>query len=154
MALSIDTCNDIEKYEEAVFAGLNAKKTVSAGIALIFGGFVGFMLITLAHWPPILAVYGATPVTCIGIVMGFYEKDGMTLFQMIRNKMRRNQNKPICYRSTENKEEYEKHEKDTSVKTKEEADAEFERIKKLVIYGVIGSVSALILIIILLLILV
>ena len=38
MALSIDTCNDIEKYEESVVAGLNARKSIYAVVGVLLGG--------------------------------------------------------------------------------------------------------------------
>lgn len=152
MALSIDTCHDIEKYEESVVAGLNAKKTIYVIIALACGGVISLLLAYLAHWHMIFCVYGATPITGIIIMLGFYEKDGMDFIGLIKNKLQRNQNKPICYMSTETKSEYEKHNKNDAdfIQTKEEADKEFERIKKIVILGIIGAIVFVILIIVLL----
>lgn len=151
MALSIDTCNDIEKYEEAVIAGMNAKKSIMAIIAVACGGIVTLMLSLLLHLELILCIYAATPVTGLIIVLGFDEKDGMSLFQRMKNKSRKNQDKPICYMSTETKAEYEKHGKaETAAKTKEEVDAEFEKIKKMAVFGGIGAAALVILIIVLL----
>ena len=152
MALSIDTCHDIEKYEESVMAGLNAKKTIYTILALVCGGAVSLILFYLLHWHMIFCVYGATPITGIVIMLGFYEKDGMNFIGMMKNRFQKNQNKPICYISTETKLEYEKHDKEVIkvAQTKEEADKEFEKVKKIVILGMIGAIVVVILIIVLL----
>ena len=156
MALSIDTCNDIEKYEESVVAGLNAKKTICVAIALVCGGITSLMLYYLLHWQMIFCVYGATPITGVVIMFGFYEKDGMDFIGMLKNRLQKNQNKPICYISTETKSEYERHNKDIVkvAQTKEDADKEFEKIKKIAIIGTIGAISVVILIIVLLIVLI
>ena len=156
MALSIDTCNDIEKYEEAVVAGLNAKKTICVTIALICGGISSLILYYLLHWQMIFCVYGATPITCVVIMFGFYEKDGMNFIGMLKNRLQKNQNKPICYISTETQLEYERHNKDIVKvsQTKEDADKEFEKMKKLAIIGIMGAISVVILIIVLLIVLI
>jgi hypothetical protein len=153
MALSVDTCNDIEKYEESVVAGLNAKKTAYTAVAILVGGVFGLLVYYFFHLPMILCVYAATPATGIVIMLGFYERDGMTLLQLMKNKKRKNQNKPICFVSTETKAEYEKRQKDIAVQTAEDADAEFEKIKKMVIYGAIGAVGLIVLVIVLLVVL-
>lgn len=150
MALSIDTCNDIEKYEESVVAGLNAQKSICAVIAVACGGVFGLLLGFIAHLPMMVCVYGATPITCVIIVVGFYEKDGMNFIQAAKNKRRKNQNKPICYISTETKAEYEKHSKEVTVQTTEAKDAEFERIKKMVIIGACAAGGIFVLVIVLL----
>lgn len=153
MALSIDTCHDIEKYEESVVAGLNAKKTAYSAVAIFCGGLFGLLVYYLWHIPMTLCVYAATPITGLIIVIGFYEKDGMSFWKIMQNKLNNNQNKPICYGSTETKTEYEKHNKDAAVQTKEDADAEFEKIKKMVIGGCIGAAVLVVLIIVLLIVL-
>jgi len=148
MALSIEPCHDVEKFQEAVFAGLNAKKTIYLIIALLCGGMVALILMLIINLHPLLSVYAAAPVSFTVMAMGIYEKDGMNLFQLIKNRRSKNQNKPIGYVSTETKLEYEKHGKEAVVQDKEAADAEFEKLKKLFIGFGVGAVLLVILIIV------
>lgn len=148
MALSIDSCHDVEKFEESVIAGLNAKKTGYLAIALACGGTVALILILIVKIPMLLGVYGAAPLSFAIMAMGLYEKDGMNMFQLMKNRRSKNQNKPIGYVSTETKMEYEKHGKVEVVQDKETADAEFEKLKKLFIGIGIGAVLLVVLIVV------
>lgn len=148
MALSIDPCHDVEKFEESVIAGLNAKKTVYLAIALACGGTVALILILVAKLPMLLGVYGAAPVSFVIMILGLYEKDGMNMFQLMKNRKSKNQNKPISYSSTESKTNYEKHGKVEVVQDKATADAEFEKLKKLLIGAAIGIVLLVVLIVV------
>lgn len=153
MALSIDPCHDVEKFQESVIAGLNAKKTIYLVIALLCGGTIALVFMLLVNMHPLISVYAAAPASFFVLAMGLYEKDGMNMFQLIKKGRSKNQNKPIGYVSTETKTEYEKHGKVVAVQDKETADAEFERLKKMMIYGGVGAVLVIVIVIVLLVVL-
>lgn len=152
MSMLIDSCNDIQKYEESVVAGLNWKKTVYAGIAVVVGGVLALLLVVFFHIPIIFGVYGATPLSGLIIVIGFYEKDGMTFMQIMKKKLCRSQSGPVLYSSTETAFEYEIKAKQT-VTVVEDPDEEFERVKRMILRGAIIAALILISVIVLLVVL-
>lgn len=101
MGLTIDMCRDIEKYEEGVVMGLNAKKSICVIIAAFVGAGMVALFYKVLGWNLIVSVYAMIPFCGVVILSGFYTSNGLTFGQMIRRKLKRANEKPLLYKSTE-----------------------------------------------------
>ena len=96
MGLTIELCNDIEKYEENVVGGFNIRKTLTIFIAVLIGAATMAFSYFVLHLPIIVSVYVMIPVLIPVVFKGFYGKQSSllkTFKQMYAKK------KPLVYRS-------------------------------------------------------
>lgn len=150
MALNIDTNKDIEEFKETVLAGQDLRNSIWMIVSLLVGGMVSLILYFKYNVQITLAVYAAIPFTATIYILGTYKKDGMTLLQSIRHKLRKSDNVNIVYSSTENEEEYKKHNVQSVAVTKEDNDAYFMKLVKIAISVAIIAVVLVIVVIVLL----
>ena len=98
MGLTIELCNDIEKYEENVVGGFNIRKTLTIFVAVLIGaGTMAFSYFVL-HLPIIVSVYVMIPVLIPVVFKGFYGKKS-SFIKMLKQMYTKK--KPLVYRSTE-----------------------------------------------------
>lgn len=107
MGLTIDMCRDVEKYEEGVVMGLNAKKSICVIIAALTGAGIVALFHKVFGWSLVVSVYAMVPFCGVIILSGFYTSNGLTFWQMIRRKLKRANEKPLFYKSTECRAVYE-----------------------------------------------
>lgn len=107
MGLTIDMCRDVEKYEEGVVMGLNAKKSICVIIAALTGAGIVALFHKVFGWSLVVSVYAMVPFCGVIILSGFYTSNGLTFWQMIRRKLKRANEKPLFYKSTECRSVYE-----------------------------------------------
>lgn len=107
MGLTIDMCNDIEKYEESVLIGMNAKKTLYFIAAAVVGIGAMFLFYKVFHWNLIISAYAMMPFSGIIILSGFSSQNGLTLGQTVLRRLKKTNYKPLTYCSTENRKNYE-----------------------------------------------
>ncbi len=115
MGLTIDMCHDVEKYEEGVVMGLNAKKSLCVIIAVFTGAGVAALFYKVLGWSLVASVYAMIPFCGVIILSGFYTSNGLTFLQLIRRKLQRVNEKPLFYKSTECRAVYEAAAPETAV---------------------------------------
>lgn len=100
--MKIKVNKDIEKYDGGVFYGLSLRQCVYALIALLIG--TGIVVgLSMKGISLTVAVYIAMPIVFPIAYNGFYQKNGMTFFQVQKRKMRLLfGRRELLYQSTEN----------------------------------------------------
>ncbi len=81
--LSIDINRDIEKYEEAVIAGFNGKKSLALVACVGIGGGLGFLMYYKFHVNMNLIALIIIPILSPIILVSFGTKDGMTFKEQL-----------------------------------------------------------------------
>ena len=99
MGLTINMCNDVEKYEEAVMGGFNLRKTLYVILGVIAGGVTMAVSYFLLHIPILASVFIMIPVVIMVVSRGFFEGGSGSLIKEILSM--RKKRKPLTYRSTE-----------------------------------------------------
>lgn len=150
----IDSNNDIEEYEQNVVAGLNSKKTLYMVAAVGIMVILSVILYFAFKMSLVLCIYTASPIAAVVVVIGFYEKDGMSFLQRMKKK-RGNSNKTIAYVSTENRSTYIEYNDMGKVIAEQAAEAkdEFEKTLIMLKRAAVGIVLIIILVVILLVVL-
>lgn len=98
MGLTIELCNDIEKYEENVVGGFNIRKTLTIFISVLIGARTMAFSYFVLQLPIIVSVYVMIPVLIPVVFKGFYGKQS-SLIKMFKQMYTKK--KPLVYRSTE-----------------------------------------------------
>lgn len=132
MGLTIDMCRDVENYEEGVVMGLNAKKSICVIIAAFTGAGIVALFYKVFKWSLLVSVYAMIPFCGVIILSGFYTSNGLTFWQMIRRKLKKVNEKPLFYKSTECRSVYESaaFEPADSIVTAEDKRSEIDRMMK------------------------
>lgn len=87
--LSVNMNQDVEKYQESVAAGLNAKQTIAALLALIVGTCIICILYFAFELPLVIDIYIAIPV-CIPIILPALGRQyGLSVMERIRQSNKR-----------------------------------------------------------------
>lgn len=104
--MKIKVNKDIEKYDGGVFYGLSLRQCIYALIALLIG--TGIVVgLSMKEVSLTVAVYIAMPVVFPIAYNGFYQKNGMTFFQVQKRKMKLLFGKrELLYQSTEDPDLY------------------------------------------------
>lgn len=120
----IEINKDIESYKESVAMGFTAKQLVYSIASVIAGG--GVVLLLYSHIGLTASVYVAVPIATPIALGGFYSRNGMGFFEVMRRKFRMLFfNRPLIYISTEceevlqeyQKKEVKRHKKVKQIKT-------------------------------------
>lgn len=153
MGLTVEMCHDIESYKEDVIVGFDWKKSIYIVVAAAVGVGTIFFFYKILGWSMFISVYAASPFSGLIILSGFYQKNGLTFLQMLRRKIKKVNEQPLVYRSTECRRIYEAALLSDSedVPSDQEQTAEIEKqLRKLKIglaVGVVMMVLAIVLII-------
>lgn len=102
--LSITINYDVEQYQESVLAGLNARQTLAAVLALMTGTGLVCLLSFRFGLPVDMSIYISMPF-CIPIILpALGRKNGLTIWQRFaRGSFHRR--KKLLYGSTESRNE-------------------------------------------------
>lgn len=96
----IEINKDIESYKESVAMGFTAKQLVYSIASVIAGG--GVVLLLYSHIGLTASVYVAVPIAAPIALGGFYSRNGMGFFEVMKRKFRiLFFNRPLMYVSTE-----------------------------------------------------
>ncbi|MGN1196799.1 MAG: PrgI family protein [Acetatifactor sp.] len=152
----IEINKDIDRYKESVVMGLTAKQLIFSVASVVAGGGIVLLLYRYIGLTP--SVYVAIPVAAPIALGGFYSFNGMNFYEVMDRKIRMLfANHPLTYISTEGEavikefmqEEAAKGMKDKKKKEKasqiKENKKEFEAVKKKTKKMVIGTVMAMVL---------
>lgn len=131
MGLSVDMCHDVEKYEESIAMGLNAKKFLYFAVAAVAGGLSVLLFYKVFKWHIMASVYGMMPISGVIVMTGFYTSNGMTFGQILKRRFKKTNSKPLVYKSTECRKLYEKLNEIETVSIGKTADAQSEINKML-----------------------
>lgn len=99
MGLTINMCNDVEKYEEAVMGGFTLKKTLYVILDVIAGGGTMAISYFLLNIPILASVFIMIPVVILVVSKGFFEGGSGSLIKEIL--LMKKKRKPLTYQSTE-----------------------------------------------------
>lgn len=117
--LSVNMNQDVEKYQESVAAGLNAKQTIAVILALIVGTAVICLLYYGFGIPLVIDIYITIPV-CIPIILPALGRQyGLSVTERIRqsNKKKR----VVLFCAAKERTNFKKNKQKKSVKKKEKA---------------------------------
>ena len=96
----IEINKDIERYKESVLFGFTAKQLLISLAAIISGA--GIVLLLYPYIGLTFSVYVAAPVVAPVALGGFYSLNGMSFYEVMRQRMRMLFfNRPLTYVSTE-----------------------------------------------------
>lgn len=99
----IEINKDIDRYQESVVLGLNAKQLVFSAVSVLAGG--GIVLLLYPHVGLTISAYIAIPVVAPIALGGFYSYNGMSFYEMMRKKLHfAFGNRALLYVSTEGEE--------------------------------------------------
>lgn len=107
MGLTVDMCHDIESYKEDVIVGFDWKKSIYIIVAAVIGVGTIFFFYKILGWSMFISVYASSPFPAVIVMSGFYAKNGRTFFQVLRRKIKKVNEKPLVYKSTECRKVYE-----------------------------------------------
>lgn len=99
MGLTVNLCNDVEKYEESVFGGFSVKKVLYILAAVLAGGATMAFSYFVVHVPIIVSVYLMVPVVIPIIMKGFYGTGRGSWLNILLTSMKKGA--PLVYQSTE-----------------------------------------------------
>lgn len=90
---------DVAGYKNEFWKGLSFRECIFGALAILIG--CGVILILTLKFNMILnlAVTLAMPIILVIGLCGFYEKNGMTFFQIIRKRISLWKQKPLVYKS-------------------------------------------------------
>lgn len=138
--ISVKTNNDIEKYQEEVVGGLNAKQMLFAIVAVLVGaGLVLFFHLAIGI-NLVVSVYLAAPPIMVVTLTGFGKKNGMSYWKRLKREREFKKKGPLLYQSTENLQNYEDilHRAEKEEKAGKEQEDNFDKtVKKFKIIGLI-----------------
>lgn len=99
----IEINKDIDRYQESVVLGLNAKQLVFSAVSVLAGG--GIVLLLYPYVGLTISAYIAIPVVAPIALGGFYSYNGMSFYEMMRKKQHfAFGNRALLYVSTEGEE--------------------------------------------------
>lgn len=99
MGLTINMCNDVEKYEESVFGNFSAKKLLFLLLAALAGAAAMAFFTFVLHVHIMVSVFLMVPVVVPIIMRGFYGGGSASLVHGILAALKKK--KPLTYQSTE-----------------------------------------------------
>lgn len=99
MGLTINMCNDVEKYEESVFGNFSAKKLLFLLLAALAGAAAMTFFTFVLHVHIMASVFLMVPVVVPIIMRGFYGGGSASLVHGILWVLKKK--KPLTYQSTE-----------------------------------------------------
>lgn len=99
--MQIQINKDFQEYKEDFWRGFSLKELLSIGIATgTCAGFI-FLLYQFLHIPLTGAVYLSVPVAIPILMTGFYRYQGMTLAELIRERIWQARTEILAYEAGE-----------------------------------------------------